>query len=145
MLRAWFPPKRNTDAVLFYDGECGLCHRWVKFTMKRDRDGDIVQFAALQGETIRQKLSDHERDALPDSVVFLGADNQIKTKSTAVIAILDHLGGFWRVCAGAMKIIPRAIRDFGYDRVAAIRHKLFRKPKELCPMMPPEMRDRFLP
>ena len=145
MFTNWLPPKRNTGAVLFYDGECGLCHRWVKFTVKRDRDGDIMKFAALQGETIRQRLSDEERADLPDSVVFLGSDAKFKTKSTAIIAILDHLGGGWRVCAAIMKIIPRFIRDFFYDHVAAIRHKFFRRPKDLCPMLSPDMQNRFLP
>ncbi len=35
--------------TVLYDGECGLCHRSVKFLLKRDRHQ--LWYAPLQGET----------------------------------------------------------------------------------------------
>lgn len=129
--------------ILFYDGDCGLCHRAVLFTLKRDRKG-LFAFAPLQGETVATLLDEASRAALPDSLVLREPEGELRVKSAAVVALLKRLGFFWRVLGGALWIIPRPIRDFGYDLVAKVRHRLFRKPAGACPIVPAELRGRFL-
>lgn len=131
--------------TIFYDGHCGLCHRWVKFVMPRDRDGRRFRFAPLQGPTFAAAVSPEEREALPDSIIVRTADGQLKTKSAAVLHILRRLGGGWALLGGLGRIVPVFVRDFLYDRVAAVRHRFFKTPNEACPLMPPELRGRFLP
>jgi len=41
-------------------------------------------------------------------------------------------------------VVPRFLRDGVYDGIARVRHKLFAKPSEACPLMPEELRRRFL-
>jgi predicted DCC family thiol-disulfide oxidoreductase YuxK len=134
-----------TMDTVFYDGHCGLCHRWVKFVMPRDRDGSRFVFAPLQGPTFAEAVPETRRKTLPDSIIVQTADGELLTRSDAVRHILRRLGGFWGFCGGLMGVVPRAIRDWGYDRVAAIRHRFFARPNEACPLMPPELRQRFRP
>ncbi len=131
-------------AIIFYDGHCGLCHRWVKFVLPRDPDGERFVFSPLQGELITQELTDEQRAGLPDSIVLLEPDGTLKTKSAAVLAILRRLGGFWAFCAAVGGVFPAFLRDTVYDGVARVRHRLFKRPDEACPLMPPELRTRFV-
>lgn len=130
--------------ILFYDGGCGLCHGAVLFVLKRDRAGGF-RFAPLQGETLKQVLPEEARAALPDSLVLRLPDGTVLTRSSAVAALLQRLGAGWPALGFLLRIIPRVLRDSGYDGVAKIRHRLFRKPEGACPLVPKELRDRFLP
>ena len=132
------------NPVLFYDGNCGLCHGAVLFVMKRDAAG-VFRFAPLQGETLQRLVSAEERAVLPDSLVLRQEDGALLIRSGAVIAMLKRLPGPWPVMGFLLGIAPRFLRDFGYDGVAKVRHRLFKKPDEGCPLVPPELRGRFLP
>jgi predicted DCC family thiol-disulfide oxidoreductase YuxK len=62
-----------------------------------------------------------------------------------MVHILSRLGGGWKIAAGVLTLIPRPLRDAGYDFVAATRYRVFGKRDELCPVLPPELRERFDP
>ena len=130
---------------VFYDGHCGLCHGAVKFLLARDRDGSHFRFAPLQGETLPRLVPPEARAVLPDSGVVLTAGGALLTRSTGVIALLVELGGGWRAFAAALRIVPRPIRDAGYDLVARVRKRLVAAPAGVCPMIPPALRARFDP
>ncbi|MEM8783853.1 MAG: DCC1-like thiol-disulfide oxidoreductase family protein [Planctomycetota bacterium] len=136
------PSPMPERAVIFYDGHCGLCHRWVKFVAPRDPGGRRFMFAPLQGEFIKSQLSPEQIAALPDSIVLYDA-GELRIRSDAVLSILSRLGGIWKLFAGLGRVVPRFLRDWAYDRVASVRHRFFRRPEEACPIMPPELRARF--
>ncbi|MEM9883040.1 MAG: DUF393 domain-containing protein [Planctomycetota bacterium] len=131
-------------ALVFYDGGCGLCHGFVKFLLRRDRGGTRFRFAPLGGKTLEERLDEAERQRLPDSVVVADADRWL-TKSDAVLHLGRRLGGVWLGLAVVGGWVPRGLRDWAYDRVAAVRHRLFQKPDAACPVVPSEWRGRFLP
>ncbi|MEM9915109.1 MAG: DUF393 domain-containing protein [Planctomycetota bacterium] len=131
--------------TIFYDGDCGLCHRGVKFVVRRDRDAGRFSYAPLGGETFTRELSAEQRAALPDSIVVLTADGRRLTRSEATRHILQRLGGVWAVAAALMGVVPRVLRDWGYRGVASIRHRIFKKPAGACPVLPEDLRKRFLP
>jgi len=142
----WLPAARpEAPDTLFYDGTCGLCHRFTRFLLAEDRTGDLYRFAPLQGETIEHLLDAETRARLPDSVVVHTTDGKLLTKSDAALTVADQLGGTWRVPAFMGRLVPKTIRDGAYDLIAAIRHRLFSQPKEMCPLMPPDLRARFVP
>ena len=132
------------NPILFYDGACGLCHGAVRFVVKRDTTG-LFRFAPLQGETLQRLVSAEVRAVLPDSLVLRQEDGTLLIRSSAVIAMLKRLPGPWPAMGFLLGILPRFLRDFGYDGVAKVRHRLFKKPGGACPLVPPELRDRFLP
>ena len=131
--------------TLFYDGHCGLCHRSVQFLLRRDPAGRAFRFAPLQGSTFQAAVPSEARAALPDSMVLHTLDGRLLLKSDAWLHILRRLGGAWRVLAAICSVVPRPIRDWYYDLVAATRRRIFGRPKELCPVVPPELRERFDP
>lgn len=132
------------NPILFYDGTCGLCHGAVLFVLKRDGVG-AFRFAPLQSETLAELVPEDARAALPDSLVLREPDGRLFTRSSAVVAMLKRLGPFWRVMGALLWIIPRPLRNLGYDLVAKVRHRLFKKPEDACPIVPKELRGRFLP
>ena len=142
----WLP--RASGAALdtvFYDGTCGLCHRWVRFVLSEDRHGDLFALSPLQGERIQASMAPEQRERLPDSIVVVCADGRVLVRSAAVLHILARLGGLWRVVAFTARLVPRPLRDAAYAVVAAWRARLFRRPTTTCPVVPPHLRARFLP
>ncbi|MFT6715350.1 MAG: putative DCC family thiol-disulfide oxidoreductase YuxK, partial [Planctomycetota bacterium] len=135
--------ENETPDVLFYDGSCGLCHRTTRLLLAEDAGGEKFRFAPLDSATYREAFADHE--PLPDSLVLLRPDGQHFTRTSAVVLLLERLGGWWRLIALGLFIIPRPLRDAGYDGVARIRHRLFARPTDACPLMPPEYGRRWLP
>jgi len=129
--------------MIFYDGGCGLCHRTVRFAIARDRDGSRFRFAALGGEAFRRFVPAALRARLPDSIVVLNPGGALLVRSAAVIHILERIGGPWRLTGRVLALVPQGIRDLGYDGIARVRHRIFRRPPDACPVTPPELRERF--
>jgi predicted DCC family thiol-disulfide oxidoreductase YuxK len=129
--------------IIFYDGTCGLCHRFVKWALAHDAEGKFL-LSPLQGETLKQMVSEDERAKLPDSVVVLTSDGKLLTKSAAAQYVAEQLG--LRGRASFIGLFPRWLADFGYDVIAKSRYTLFgRNRGDMCPLVPAELRDRFLP
>jgi predicted DCC family thiol-disulfide oxidoreductase YuxK len=141
----WVRPLPAATERLFYDGHCGLCQRSVRLILAEDATGAAFRFAPLQGETFQALIPEKERDALPLSLVVQTESGTLLTRSSAVLHIMRRLGGLWRVLAGVLALLPVRLRDALYDGVARIRHHVFARPAELCPVMPPQLRTRFDP
>lgn len=130
--------------LLFYDGGCGLCHRAVRFVLWADPEGRAFRFAPLGGETFQSLVSAGEREGLPDSLVVRTAGGALLLRSAGALHALRRLGGGWRALAVLLGLVPRPIRDAVYDFVARVRLRLFAKPADVCPFVPPPLRARFL-
>jgi len=141
----WVRPLSAATERLFYDGHCGLCQRSVRLILAEDATGSAFRFAPLQGETFSSLVPAKEREALPLSLVVRTEKGTLLTRSAAVLHIMRRLGGVWRLLAGLLVLLPVGLRDRLYDGVARIRHRLFARPAETCPLMPPHLRARFDP
>jgi predicted DCC family thiol-disulfide oxidoreductase YuxK len=130
---------------IFYDGSCGFCHRWIRFVLARDKNGDAFRFAPRTGKTFSAIIPAEIRAQLPPSIVVLAADGGVLTRSTAVLHIFERLGGPWRTLGVAGNIVPASVRDLGYAIIARIRHRIFRAPAGVCPVVAPELMKRFAP
>jgi predicted DCC family thiol-disulfide oxidoreductase YuxK len=139
------PREAPATETIYYDGHCGLCHRWVRFVVAADTDGRLFRFAPLDGETFQAKVGESARAGLPDSVVVKNSCGALLVRSAAVIHILQRLGGGWAALGAVIRLIPRPVRDGLYDGIARIRYRLFRRPANICPVMPAELRKRFDP
>lgn len=134
--------------VVFFDGVCGLCNRFVDFVLSRDRRATI-RFAPLQGETAKRVVSDEWRVASGESkpittVVWMDGSGREFVRSAAVVRVLWQLGGVWWLIGWMMWLIPLPLRDVGYRVVSANRYRLFGK-KETCRLPSPAEREQFLP
>lgn len=130
--------------VIFYDGDCALCHGFVRFLLFCDGDGRRFLFSPLQGHLITQLVPQAIRETLPDTLVLRTTDGQVRIRSEAVLGALDRLGGFWRAVAIVGRIVPRGVRDAVYAWVARTRRRLFGRTPYQCPLVPAHLRDRFV-
>lgn len=129
--------------TIFYDGDCGFCHRTVLFLLKHDPDGTAFRYAPLGGSTFEKLVPPLARAELPDSLVLWTEDERLLLRSDATAHTFRRLGGAWAWLAGAITLLPRALRDPLYDAFARIRHRLFARPDGACPIVPAELRARF--
>jgi predicted DCC family thiol-disulfide oxidoreductase YuxK len=140
----WIPPARASRPIrVFYDGSCGLCHRFVRFLLAEDRTGSTFRFAPLQGETFQAAYPADVRKSYPDSIVVEDEEGRVLIRSRAALAALAHLGGLWRALAAVAWIVPAPLRDVVYDGVAVVRHRLFARPSDVCPLVPAHLARRF--
>ena len=130
----------EAEAVVYFDGTCGLCNGFVDRLLRWDRRGTL-RYSPLQGETAAARLGP-QSPADPSTIVFADGD-LVSLRSTAVLRILRRLGGGWRLAA-VLVLVPRPIRDAVYDWIARHRHAWFGK-RAACRIPTPEERRWFLP
>jgi predicted DCC family thiol-disulfide oxidoreductase YuxK len=141
---SWIPARDPaTIERLYYDGNCGLCHNFIRFLLSEDPFGTRFRFAPLDSDSFRVNVPESTRANLPDSVVIWTAQGRALTKSEAVLHVLHRLGGYWRILAFVVTPVPGLLRNAVYDFIAGVRYKLFAKPEAVCPLMPKELRHRF--
>jgi predicted DCC family thiol-disulfide oxidoreductase YuxK len=128
------------EAIIFYDGECGFCNRWVAFVLRHDPDG-IFQFATLNSQTARTQI--HNPELLNGSTVLLLTPQGTFTRSTAVLKIAAQLPGY-KILARLLLKIPRTLRDRIYAFIARHRHALQPSQSPTCAFIP-GVENRFLP
>jgi predicted DCC family thiol-disulfide oxidoreductase YuxK len=142
----WIKPRGISESeTLFYDGECGLCHRAVRFLLSEDVGGAAFNLSPLQGPTFSSMVSAEDRAQLPDSIIVRRQDGELLSESSAIAHMLQALGGYWRLVGFLMRCVPLPIRDLVYRFVARVRKRIFAQPKQLCPLLPPHLGSRFLP
>jgi predicted DCC family thiol-disulfide oxidoreductase YuxK len=109
-----------TDVL--FDGHCPSCSRWASWILKRDRRKvfELIPQASDAGAAILVDLPPHllEVDSL-----FVRDGSGWHTRSSAVCRILWGLGIHWRISGLILFIVPRPIRNFGYDFIARRRHR----------------------
>lgn len=127
--------------IVFFDGVCGLCNRFIDFTLRHDRRG-VLRFAPLQGVTARDRLDAADVRDL-NTVVFLDEQGAHR-KSAAIIGVFSRLGGFWGAVSVLLRLVPRPLRDAGYSLIAVNRYAIFGR-KETCRLPTPAEQSRFLP
>jgi predicted DCC family thiol-disulfide oxidoreductase YuxK len=135
--------------LVFYDGACGLCHRTIRFLLAEDTDGARFRFAPLDSDAFRSALqapgSGLAADGtIPDSVLVRCPGEPMLARAEGVLEIGRQLGGLWRILAGLVGVIPLPILNAGYDFIARNRQHLFAPPRDACPVVPTELRPRFL-
>ena len=142
------PERQEGHSMVFYDGACGLCHRTIRFLLAEDAVGSRFRFAPLDSDRFRTACAAsgsgvEPGESFPDSVLVQRPGEAMLTRAEGVLEIGQQLGGLWRLLSIVVGWVPRAILNVGYDFVARIRHRLFTKPNDVCPILPAHLRDRF--
>lgn len=124
-------PSPLAGPVLFFDGECGLCHRLVRLLLRLDRTGRL-RFAPLQGAAAQGYLRAHGLPTVDfDTLVFVPewmarGRPDYRLRTSGVIAALRAVGGgLARTLAGFIAVFPAPLRDAGYRTVGRWRYRLF--------------------
>jgi predicted DCC family thiol-disulfide oxidoreductase YuxK len=132
--------------VVLYDGVCGFCNGVVRFLVPRDRERRMW-FAPLQSPLAAEVLARHGRTPSSDDTMYLVTgpgrpEERLAWKTEAALTLFATLGFPWRLLTW-LRILPRSVRDRGYDAVARVRYRLWGK-HDRCVVPRPEWRARFL-
>lgn len=128
---------------IYYDGECGFCHGWVRRVLRREPPGGLFRFAPLAGTTFAARVPPERRAGMASTFVVETEDGRLLLRTDAVIHVLRRLDR--RRAAALLAILPRPVRDLGYRAVAAVRRSLAPRPRDACPVVDAETRARFDP
>ena len=105
--------------ILVFDGPCTLCNRTVQWVFDKDASERIL-FTSLQSNWAQANVPPSLRTI--DSVLFFDG-TQWHVKSDAVLYLLRELPRPWRSFF-ELRIIPRALRNVGYDFLVKVRYLL---------------------
>jgi predicted DCC family thiol-disulfide oxidoreductase YuxK len=140
-------PLASSNPILLYDGVCGLCNRLVQFVLNCDPQ-DRFRFASLQSEFARNILARHGANPGDLDTFYIVLDHgqpaeRLVARSGAAVEVLKNLGGIWGGCGSVLRMLPKWFCDWGYNRVARNRYRIFGK-FEVCPLPEERYRGRFL-
>lgn len=133
---------KNSETVLLFDGTCNMCNGAVQWLIRRDKKR-VLRYGTLQsprGEHLRRAYG---VDPDVDSMVAL-VNGSAYVCSDGALAVGRALGGAWAVAARVARLIPRRLRDLGYQFIAKRRYQWFGQ-QDSCMVPTPELRALFLP
>jgi predicted DCC family thiol-disulfide oxidoreductase YuxK len=116
----------SATAIVFFDIECLLCNRWIRFVLKRSRNLLAFPQPFVSGTLLPEGPGMYEFS----NTILVIDKGRLYEKSDAILHILKRLNGLWKVLY-LLVIIPKAIRDRIYTIVAGNRYRWFGK-KSRC-------------
>ena len=122
------------ENVIYYDGECGLCHLAVKFILRVDSKSKFY-FSPLS------KLDNDLKNI--DSIIFKKG-NKVFYEGQAIIMIFENIDNKWYYLAKVLKLIPINVLDTAYRWVSRNRAKVSVKKVSSCPIVPNSYQKRFI-
>ncbi len=127
---------KQKKRIIIFDGICGLCNKSIDILIKLDTQNRF-HYTSNQGEFV--KTLDIEPEL--DSIIYY-EDGILYYKSTAILKILQALGGLWSMTT-VFYLIPRILRDAIYDIIAKYRYRIFGK-MESCRMPKKDEKKLFI-
>ncbi|WP_414712663.1 thiol-disulfide oxidoreductase DCC family protein [Sphingobacterium sp. UBA5670] len=124
--------------IIFFDGDCLICNRFVQILLRIDRKKKFL-FSSLQSELAQTALANIPKNI--DSIVYLSPTGSY-IKSEAVLKICKQLGFPYNACY-LFNILPLKWRDALYDYFAKNRYRWFGK-NECCTIPTKIERQRFI-
>lgn len=130
----------NPNVILF-DGVCKLCNGWSQFILRYDVDGHF-KLCSVQSPAGQQLLAEHGYPLDYYETMLVIYEGQLYEKSDAFFCVVRQLPRPWRWLR-FLRVIPRPLRDWCYDRIALNRYKLFGR-YDQCLLPDPKYTHRFL-
>jgi predicted DCC family thiol-disulfide oxidoreductase YuxK len=115
--------------LLFFDGECSFCNRWVNRVREADHQ-HRMRFGTKQGRTFQQLAQVHPELANVESVVLVkrhaDGTEEFLVRSPAIREVIAGLPEF-RLFELVLHIVPTPISNLGYRIFSKLRTLLFGK------------------
>ncbi len=142
MNEAKLPPYvKASDNIILFDGVCKLCNAWSNFIIKHDRKRKFI-LCSVQSEQGQEILRYFGFPTEYYDTMLYVEGNQCFKQSGAFLRIVAKLDYPWKA-ASVFKLIPKAARDWLYDRIALNRYRLFGK-YDYCSLPTADHEARFL-
>jgi predicted DCC family thiol-disulfide oxidoreductase YuxK len=127
--------------MVFFDGVCGLCNRFISILFFIDR-AKVFKVGTLQGPYASRSLPKDLTEGL-NSIVVVSDTGKIFTKSRAILYVLRRVGGVLAPLAWLGSILPRMLLDLVYDFISKNRYRVFGK-FATCRLPNADEKARFL-
>lgn len=134
-------PSLDSNAIILFDGVCNLCNGFVNFVFDHDPAG-YFKVGSLQSTPAKEYLNRFGENPGTINTIVLIEDGHLYRRSTAALRIFRRLAAPWPFLY-VFIVVPRPLRDWIYDVVAANRYDWFGQ-REQCRMPTPEQQDRFV-
>ena len=131
----------DDKGLIVFDGVCVLCTGFARFVLQRDRN--FAFRLTMAQSALGQALFRHyglNPNSYETNLVLVDGRAYSKLDSLAIAG--QRIGGVWRLLS-ALRLLPRPLADWLYDRIAQNRYGLFGR-TDACMIPPPEWRSRFL-
>ncbi|MNZ66464.1 hypothetical protein D3C78_846890 [compost metagenome] len=131
----------GSHSVVFFDGECNFCNRWVTFIHYRDHR-HLFRFASLQSTAAERILApfQHNHESM-DSIVLV-EDGRYYKESTAVLRIFRKIAGPYKYIS-IFIVLPEGLRNAAYRFFAKRRYKYFGR-QEACELPSQSLRESMI-
>jgi len=131
----------DDKGLIVFDGVCVLCTRSAQFVLKRDA-AFAFRLTTVQSPLGQALFRHYGLDTETFETNLVVIDGRAYAKLDSVIEVCRRLGGTARLLT-ALRLLPRPLADWTYDRIARNRYTLFGR-TDRCMIPPPEWRDRFI-
>ncbi len=135
------PPLMPADKLILFDGICKLCNAWCHFIIQHDKNHHF-RLASVQSPAGQYLLKHFGYPTDVYETMLVIAEGRCLEKSDAFFYVMKTLGYPWRLLL-IFKILPRAINDWLYDRIALNRYRLFGK-YDYCRLPSADHDQRYL-
>ena len=122
------------ENIIYYDGECGLCHLAVRFILRIDSKSKFY-FSPLSNLDNNLKSIDS---------IILKKGNKVFYEGQAIIMIFENIDNNWNYLAKVLNLIPINVLDAAYRWVSRNRAKVSVKKVSSCPIVPNSYQKRFI-
>ncbi|WP_405123949.1 thiol-disulfide oxidoreductase DCC family protein [Pseudomonas sp. M20] len=129
------------ESVVLFDGVCKLCNGWARFLIRHDHQ-HRVRLAAVQSPEGQELLAWAGLPIDQFDTMAVIRDRHYWERSDAFFEVIRQLPARWQPLQ-LLRVFPRSLRDWAYDRIALNRYRLFGK-YDTCLLPTPDHEQRFL-
>lgn len=130
----------DSDVVVLFDGTCAMCSRFVRFVLDHE-SSEVLLFVPNASEYGRSICEHYSLGDAPRATIVLIKEGAVLTRSEAVLALASFLRPPYS-WARYLRMIPRPIRDVGYNIIARYRHVVFGRATASCLILSPAEKQR---
>lgn len=135
------PLLKPGETVVLFDGVCKLCNGWARFLIRHDRQRR-VRLATVQSPEGQALLAWAGLPVDQFDTMAVIRDRHYWERSDAFFEVIGQLPARWQPIRW-LRIVPRTLRDWAYDRIARNRYRLFGR-YDTCLLPNPDHEQRFL-
>lgn len=135
------PYLATDECVVLFDGVCKLCNGVVKFLIRHDTERRL-RLAAVQSPEGQALLKWAGLPLDEFHTIALIVNDRVYLRSDAFLYIMRVLPAPWPILS-ILRIFPRFLRDWAYNRIALNRYRLFGR-YDHCLLPSADHEQRFL-
>lgn len=120
----------DNTALFLYDSECLMCNRFIQYLITNDHS-NVLFFGSLlskEAKTLLEKRGVEFNLDNPQTAILI-IDDKIYLKTDAIIQAFIQIKR-WTLVMRLFTLLPKAIRDIGYDFIA--KHRKIVVKNDVC-------------